>query len=118
MAVYQRKHSIINAIQWTGSNRTDIENFFGDLDYDLGVIGLRFSTDDDRYDADDNPNIIQFDLWGDDQEVETEQWIVITGLIPDDDGQIMWNSEFQTIFEPAAPAADLNLTVNIQKGAK
>lgn len=74
---YRSNTHTVRAIQWTGDNRKDIERFFMLHGFNPFGMGLRFSDDDDRYDGADNPHIIQFYLWDDDQEVELSDWITI-----------------------------------------
>ncbi len=95
MTVYTHRPWQVAAIRWTGDNFPDVEQFARDYLGDPDDIGLR--NEPDEY------NMVQFDAWNDDQEVDPGRWIVVDLGNPDNPtGQIMWDDEFHAAYEEAA----------------
>lgn len=84
----------VDAIQWTGENRDDIKAF---LDY-LDDPGVHFTADEESGERFDNYNMVLFYAWGDDQEVDPGQWIVVH-IGVEDSGEVMQDEEFRLNYE-------------------
>jgi hypothetical protein len=91
MTTYTHRPWPVAAIQWTGSNFADIEQFVRDNIGDPDDIGLR--NEDDEY------NMVQFYAWNDDQEVDPGRWIVVYLGLDEPAGEIMHPDEFRAGYE-------------------
>jgi hypothetical protein len=84
----------VAAIQWTGDNFADVEQFARDWIGDPDEIGLRNDGEDNE------DNVVQFYAWNDDQEVDPERWIVVHQGA-EHGGEIMHPDEFRMAYDAA-----------------
>lgn len=91
--IYTHRPWRVAAIEWTGSNFAEVEQFARDYIGDpYNDIGLR--NEPDEY------NMIQFYAWGDDQEVDPGMVIVVPLDAGDDArGETMRADEFRIAYE-------------------
>lgn len=85
------------AVQWTGENKEAVKEFFDrHMPADCGPY---FEHEDDAHcDPDECYNMVQFEAWGDDQEVDPEMWIV-KRLDVEDEGYVMLDSAYREQYD-------------------
>lgn len=81
------------AVRWTGENKDEVKAFFArHVDLFGEDCGPYFSRDDEPK---DKYNTVQFEAWGDDQEVDPGKWIVAFPEAPGY-GEIVSDEVFQS----------------------
>jgi hypothetical protein len=106
MTTYTHRPWRVAAIEWTGSNFADVEQFVRDYIGDPGEVGLRnepwTETINGRHFS---YNEIQFYAWGDDQEVDPGKVIVVPLNAGDDArGELMSADDFRIAYEAEVAA--------------
>lgn len=98
--IYRRKAHRVAAIEWTGTNFPEVETFL--KEWIGGDCVARNEPDREEINGKVyESNIVQFEAWGDDQEVDPGYWIVVYPDDPDGDGEIMLGEQFEIDFEAA-----------------
>ena len=91
MSTYAHRPWRVAAIEWTGGNFADVERFLVDnLGEDCGP----------RNEPDNGYNIVRFEAWGDDQEVDPGR-VIVVHLDVENEGEIMYPDDFRTAYESA-----------------
>jgi hypothetical protein len=107
VTTYTHRPWRVAAIEWTGSNFAEVEQFARDYLGEFDDIGLR--NEPDAYTRPDGTtvtfNMVQFYAWNDDQEVDPGQVIVVPLDAGDDArGEIMSADEFRIAYQAEVTA--------------
>jgi hypothetical protein len=107
VTTYTHRPWRVAAIEWTGDNFADVEQFVRDYIGDPNEIGLR--NEPDEYVRRDGAivtfNMIRFYAWGDDQEVDPGKVIVVPLDAGDDArGELMSADDFRIAYEAEVAA--------------
>jgi hypothetical protein len=102
VTVYTHRPWQVAAIEWTGDNFAEVEQFAHDYLGGPDEIGLR--NEPDEYTRLDGTvvrfNTLQFYAWGDDQEVDPGKVIVVPLNAGDDIyGELMTADDFRIAYE-------------------
>lgn len=91
---YVHKTWRVRAIQFTGSNFSDVRDFL------IKYLGEECNprNDFDIRSPDYMPNMVQFYAWNDDREVDPGMWIVIHRSNNSREGEILCSSEFEDAY--------------------
>lgn len=101
MPTYIHRAHRVAAIEWTGDNFPEVSAFLVEhLGEECGPRSSR--AEDVEAGIVSDYNMVQFEAWGDDQEVDPGHWIVVFPARDEaGDGAIFTVEEFEMDYEPA-----------------
>ncbi len=82
----------VSAAQWDGNNLDEMKDLLKDIVEYNPWDGVEVYSDEvESYFGRDSYSMLKFEAWGDDQEVDPGQWVVVYS---DGEGEVMDNEDF------------------------